>query len=125
MASEAATKSQEDTGVNIMIAGLVMQVVSLLLFIALCTEFALRCSRRRSEWDPLHETLRNTFKFRAFLFGMLHYPVLLPLTHAVQPLLLRQSPSSFDPPSVWPSSLKASKDLWPMMKSHLWFLTEP
>ncbi|KAI9678275.1 MAG: hypothetical protein M1817_006220 [Caeruleum heppii] len=70
MASNSDTKETEDIGVNVMIAGLAMQVASLLLFIILSAEFAIRCHRRRADWEPMHEVLRRTLTFRAFLYAL-------------------------------------------------------
>lgn len=40
MADLATTREQQDTGVHIMIAGLALQVASLLVFAGLCLDFA-------------------------------------------------------------------------------------
>lgn len=63
--------SSAQTGINIMIAGLCFQVVSLFLFMAMCADFAFAVSRHRSMLDPAYATLRSTTKFKAFLVGML------------------------------------------------------
>ncbi len=56
-------------GINIMIAGLSTQVASLVLFLALCGEFALRCYQHAYDWEPTYSKLRSTLKFKAFLVG--------------------------------------------------------
>jgi len=66
MASEANTDSVLHTGTHIMIAGLSFQVASLLLFISLCTDFAL--AARRSNTVP--KDITRTMKFRAFLVAL-------------------------------------------------------
>ena len=69
LASTATTKSGSDLGVNSMIAGLVFQVFSLVLFMLLWAEFVWGVSTapeyRRDERFPL---LRSTFKFKAFQY---------------------------------------------------------
>jgi hypothetical protein len=69
IASGANTKSTSDLGVNIMIAGLSFQVISLALFMSLCLEFAWRVSRASStKRNPNFARLRASFKFKAFLY---------------------------------------------------------
>ncbi|KAI0475623.1 RTA1 like protein-domain-containing protein [Xylariaceae sp. FL0804] len=46
IAAEADTTAQQQTGVNVMIAGLAIQVISLVIFALLCAEFAWRLKRR-------------------------------------------------------------------------------
>jgi hypothetical protein len=77
MASSATHNNRDPTpGNNIMIAGLAFQVVTLVLFMILATDFAiktwLRVSRMGKEeaLDPKHAALRSSFKFRAFLFAL-------------------------------------------------------
>ncbi|KAI9888105.1 MAG: hypothetical protein M1823_000040 [Watsoniomyces obsoletus] len=59
--------STQDTGVNTMIAGLAMQVFSLLLFMGLCLDFAWSARKNRSQWDPTHAALRARGIWKAFL----------------------------------------------------------
>jgi len=66
MASEANTDSVLHTGTHIMVAGLSFQVASLLLFIGLCTDFAL--AARRSNTPP--KAITRTMKFKAFLIAL-------------------------------------------------------
>lgn len=66
-------KATMDTGINIMIAGLSMQVASLAVFIALCTDFwnRVRTSPVRVEsGDKELVALRAGMRWRAFLFAM-------------------------------------------------------
>lgn len=66
--SIADEQSLQDTGVNIMIAGLVFQVASIVIFCVLVIEYAIgvargrrvHCEKRRADW-----------KKRSFLIGML------------------------------------------------------
>lgn len=69
IASAATTYSQDQMGIHIMIAGLSFQVFSLSLFTALCAEFAWRVSRNRSQMDSEFVKLRETRKFKVFLFS--------------------------------------------------------
>ncbi|KAL9117753.1 MAG: hypothetical protein Q9187_005708 [Circinaria calcarea] len=70
IASTAETESDIDIGIDIMIAGLSWQVVSLVLFIALCSEFAWRVYKRTGGLEPAFESLRRTRGFKAFLLGL-------------------------------------------------------
>jgi hypothetical protein len=64
--------TQANLGTNIIIAGLSFQVFSLLLFMILCVDFALRIRKvpepQRSEE---YQALRRTKLFKGFLLGML------------------------------------------------------
>jgi hypothetical protein len=64
--------TQINLGTNIMIAGLSFQVFSLLVFMVLCADFALRIRKvpepQRSEE---YQVLRGTRLFKGFLLGML------------------------------------------------------
>ena len=70
LASVANTPAQDQTGINIMVAGLSWQVFSLVLFIALCAEYAWRVSRSAIGPDTGHASTRSTFKFQAFLWSL-------------------------------------------------------
>lgn len=72
----AASSDEDDTqqtGVNIMIAGLAFQVVSLFLFMTMCADFAFAVSRHKSGLEPAHVALRSTTKFKAFVVGMFFF----------------------------------------------------
>lgn len=70
LASEADTKSQQDTGVNIMIAGLAYQVFSLLLFLVLWGDFVLRIRKAgEDQKSPQYAALRRSKYFLYFQFG--------------------------------------------------------
>lgn len=56
-------------GINIMIAGLSVQVASLFIFMALCTEFAYRVSKSPYDWDPAYVAIRKSLLFKSFLVG--------------------------------------------------------
>jgi hypothetical protein len=61
---------QTQLGINIMLAGLSTQVVSLALFAAACTEFFYRLSTRPSLKSPTHSSLYTSFLFKSFLCGL-------------------------------------------------------
>jgi hypothetical protein len=70
IASGATTQSSTQLGINIMLAGLSVQVASLALFACLCGEFALRLYQNPQSWGPKHETLYSSKLFKAFLVGL-------------------------------------------------------
>lgn len=59
------------TGVDVMIAGLILQVVSLAFFLLVCTDFAWRCSRGGLDSDPEKRSVRERLYFKAFLAGLM------------------------------------------------------
>jgi RTA1 like protein len=63
-----ATTSQQ--GINILIAGLALQVFSLSIFIGICVELAFRIRRHGSELDFSYETFRQSRRFRTFLWAL-------------------------------------------------------
>jgi hypothetical protein len=63
----AADKSTSDAGVHIMVAGLALQVFSLVLFMVLCLEFA--WNARRALKEERFVDLRGTGSFRVFKYG--------------------------------------------------------
>ncbi|KAL2073396.1 hypothetical protein VTL71DRAFT_10720 [Oculimacula yallundae] len=70
LASMADTKSQADLGKNIMMAGLVFQVVSLTCFATAATEFGLRVWKAQGQWNPRYLRIVATRLFKAFLIGL-------------------------------------------------------
>jgi len=61
-------------GVDIMMAGLWSQVISLSIFIIVCSQFAFRVVRNPSKVNPDTIILRQTIKFKCFLLGMAPTP---------------------------------------------------
>jgi RTA1 like protein len=62
-------KHISEIAINVMVAGLSFQVVSLAIFAAACTEFGLRVRRERKEdLNPSFADVRPTLWFRAFLW---------------------------------------------------------
>jgi hypothetical protein len=65
-------QSQINLGTNIMIGGLSFQVFSLLLFMILCVDFALRIRKvPEPQRNEEYQALRRTRLFKGFLLGML------------------------------------------------------
>ncbi|CZR53242.1 related to YER185w, Rta1p [Phialocephala subalpina] len=70
IASTASTVSGSNTGKNIMLAGLIFQLISLSLFAVACTDFFLRVRKQRGMWNPRYLNIVNSKLFKAFLFGL-------------------------------------------------------
>jgi hypothetical protein len=72
LAATARNKQGSDIGVRIMIAGLISQVVTMVLFMALWLDFILRTRRVKVSGSlarmqpPLYEALRSTKEFKYF-----------------------------------------------------------
>lgn len=60
-------------GIDIMIAGLILQVISLVVYLAVCADLALRCLRHRSQLDtsPDKVAVRHRVIFKLFLASLL------------------------------------------------------
>lgn len=71
IADTANTQSQTRMGANIMVAGLVLQAVSLSLFLAYCGYFAMQCRSGVLNMDQEKLRTRNTILFKAFLASLL------------------------------------------------------
>jgi hypothetical protein len=72
--SETHQNKPPNTGDNIMVAGLAFQVFTLLIFMLLCLDFAIRTARRHKalgasafDQNPLFIQLRSKWQFKAFL----------------------------------------------------------
>lgn len=76
LAASGNDMSMKNTGVNIMIAGLAFQVVSLALFMVLSVDFWLKVRRAGGDGGSISELdrVKNRPLFRIFPFGMLHRP---------------------------------------------------
>jgi hypothetical protein len=70
IAASANTPSQNDLGINVMLAGLIFQVVSLALFAACCADFAYRVHRKRGATLSEHGDLTESRLFKAFLYAL-------------------------------------------------------
>lgn len=71
IASGANTQSQSDLGRNIMLAGLIFQVVSLIIFAGAAGDFARRVWGNKSRWNVKYIDLVNSRLFKSFLTGLL------------------------------------------------------
>jgi hypothetical protein len=60
-----------DVGTNLMIAGVVLQVVLLAIFGALLTEYTIRTSKRRGQLSSEAMTLFHKTSFRCFIFAII------------------------------------------------------
>ncbi len=70
IASGAKSPSQDQLGINLLIAGLSFQVFSLLLFSFCCAEFAYRLWKNPQSWSMEHSKLYESKLFKAFLYGL-------------------------------------------------------
>ena len=69
LASAANDQANLDKGVNVMLAGLGLQVASLTLFIILAGEFAWRVLHTKHNLNPVYADLRASKVFKFFLLG--------------------------------------------------------
>jgi len=67
-ASGAVTYDTKQTGIHVMVAGLALQVVSLVVFMILCADFVYSVHKSPELKDPLLQKLRSSRKFIAFLW---------------------------------------------------------
>jgi len=75
LAASANTKADQDTGVDVMIAGLVFQVVSIALFISLSVNFWLRIKKATYlNPDPQFERVRRGSFFLLYPVGKSSFP---------------------------------------------------
>ncbi|KAI9049869.1 hypothetical protein LZ554_006018 [Drepanopeziza brunnea f. sp. 'monogermtubi'] len=70
IASTSKTEKQTSIGKNIEMAGLVFQVVALVLFATAATDFGIRARRARGEWDERYRSVVKTPIFKAFLTSL-------------------------------------------------------
>ncbi|KAL8982424.1 MAG: hypothetical protein Q9177_005277 [Variospora cf. flavescens] len=70
LAASAKAQSTQDIGSNIMLTGIVWQVVTLLLFAALAADFFLRANRNSADQTATAKEIRQTTKFSLFLAGL-------------------------------------------------------
>ncbi|RDW57348.1 hypothetical protein BP5796_12798 [Coleophoma crateriformis] len=68
--STANTQEEVDTGTDIMIAGLVFQVMSLAAFVVLSADFALRLRQNQGLWNTENAAVYRSFRFKAFLCAL-------------------------------------------------------
>ncbi|TVY17590.1 Sphingoid long-chain base transporter RSB1, partial [Lachnellula arida] len=75
--AESHSNESPDTGDNIMVAGLAFQVLTLLIFMTLCLDFAIRTRRRYKslgeaalDQNPLYVSLRGSWRFKGFIAAL-------------------------------------------------------
>ena len=69
MVTMANDFSFEQKGLHVMQAGLILQVVSLIVFMALCGIFGWTCSKHKDELDERFGSVRMSRRFKFFLYG--------------------------------------------------------
>jgi hypothetical protein len=71
IASSSDKRDDINMGKNIMLAGVIWQVISLAIFAGLCTQLFLRIRKMPdSQFNPTFDALRKTTKFRNFLWSL-------------------------------------------------------
>ncbi|EXJ56921.1 hypothetical protein A1O7_07265 [Cladophialophora yegresii CBS 114405] len=70
IASTSDTEADNQVGINVMIAGLASQVVSLVIFIAICAHFGWKVLKNPIKLDPQFTTLRNSRRFKGMLIAI-------------------------------------------------------
>ncbi|OAP63383.1 hypothetical protein AYL99_02610 [Fonsecaea erecta] len=70
IAASATDNDMSQVGVDVMIAGLASQVVSLAIFMALCGHFAWKVYKNPNKLNPEHAALQRTLRFKGFLVGI-------------------------------------------------------
>ncbi|CEJ60772.1 hypothetical protein PMG11_09334 [Penicillium brasilianum] len=70
MAAVVVLQWKIDRGTHIMVAGLAVQVVSLVIFLALCFEYSLRVRKYRGDLNPKYAVLRQSPRFKRFLYAL-------------------------------------------------------
>jgi len=70
IASSSNTVSGSNLGKNIMLAGLIFQVFSLIIFAIACGDFAWRVRKFEGMWNPQHIELVKSRLFKSFLIGL-------------------------------------------------------
>lgn len=82
IADTADDPNTKQSGIDIMIAGLILQVVSLAIFLAYMTYFALRCRGGVLDMAPEKSACRNSLVFRIFMVNLV-VAVLAILTRSI------------------------------------------
>ncbi|KAE9368867.1 RTA1-domain-containing protein [Stipitochalara longipes BDJ] len=70
VASSATKQSTMELGNHLMLAGLIFQILSLILFGIVCIDFTLRVRRYPSWKNPAYKNLRASVRFRGFLWAL-------------------------------------------------------
>lgn len=70
IAADGGQPDDEKLGEHIMLAGLIFQVISLVLFSVLCIDFGLRVRKSPMQRNQALAFVTGSFKFMAFLWSM-------------------------------------------------------
>lgn len=70
IASMAKTQKSSDLGKNIMLAGLIFQVIALIAFTIACAEFGWRVIGNKGRWNPKYRSIVRSVLFKSFLVGL-------------------------------------------------------
>jgi hypothetical protein len=70
MTSSAKTYTAQQTGINVMLAGLSCQVASLFIFAVMSLEYLFRLYKNPLSWDTTHSVLYESKLFKAFLCSL-------------------------------------------------------
>jgi hypothetical protein len=70
VASSSTTSSTLSLGNNLMLAGLIFQIVTLAIFGLICMDFAIRAQKFPSRKSSTYNTLRSSIRFRGFLVAV-------------------------------------------------------
>jgi hypothetical protein len=86
IADQASTKASRNEGVNIMVAGLSFQVISLVLFMSLATEFFFKVKKERSQirgtdWSAGQSPPTSPKGYKSFVWGTSPLLVLSSITN--------------------------------------------
>lgn len=84
IASTADDNDGTDLGINVMIAGLASQVVSLVIFMVICSHFAWKVRKNPMQLNsnPEYVSLRNSRRWKLMLSGKHTHPVLTQSKHS-------------------------------------------
>ena len=71
IASTGKTQQSSDLGKNIMLAGLIFQVIALIAFLIAGTEFGLKVVKNKGRWNAKYQDVVRSLLFKCFLVGLL------------------------------------------------------
>jgi hypothetical protein len=75
LAATGKTQKKVDTGVNILVAGLAYQVLSLAVFMGLATHLWSRIRKGTESANPRFRELRASRQFNSFIWGTSIFPL--------------------------------------------------
>jgi hypothetical protein len=59
----------EEVGIHLMLAGLALQVASIVIVLAIAGDFAWSCWRNHTAWDESYAAIRQRRYFKGFIYG--------------------------------------------------------